>query len=124
MPTALKFLTGMALFCIFLLLKATIPGMFGTFSYQGEVLEYDEIWAQGFGLPLILIGVFVPLAGLSLIVKWPYSRHFYCLVISLVVLLPAVLSGNYFAIPVFLIVPVSTTIYLFKSNEVKRYYVT
>ncbi|APD85038.1 hypothetical protein BM527_02430 [Alteromonas sp. Mex14] len=60
MPPVLKFLTGIAIFFVFLFLKATVLGMFGTFTYNGEVLEFNEIWERGFGVPLIIIGLLMP----------------------------------------------------------------
>lgn len=124
MPSTLKFLTGMAFFCIFLLCKALIPGMFGTFSYNGEILEYPQIWERGFGLPLILVGSFMPMAGISLLWRLKFSRHFYCAVIALSVLTPAFFAGDYYALAFFAIIPSIITIYLFTSNKVRSYYGT
>lgn len=124
MPPVLKFLTGMAIFFIFLFLKATVPGMFGTFSYNGEVLEFDEIWRRGFGVPLILIGLLVPLSGLSILLKQKYSRHFYCFSLAIAVSTPAIAERDFGALAFFLIIPISIAVYLFSFMEVKRYYGT
>ncbi|MBU2877135.1 hypothetical protein [Aliiglaciecola lipolytica] len=124
MPLALKFLTGMALFCILLLFKALIPGMFGTFSYNGEVLEYSQIWERGFGVPLILVGCFMPMAGMSLLLRLKFSRHFYCCTVALTVLTPTLLAGNYYSLAFFAIIPSAITVYLFTSNKVRWYYGT
>ncbi|MEP4889688.1 MAG: hypothetical protein ABJV04_06650 [Aliiglaciecola sp.] len=124
MPSVLKVLTGMALFCILLLLKALIPGMFGTFSYNGEILEYPQIWERGFGVPLILIGSFMPMAGISLLWRLKFSRQFYCVVVALAILTPSLLAANYYALAFFAIIPSAITVYLFMSNKVRRYYGT
>jgi hypothetical protein len=122
MPLVLKFLTGMALFFFSLFLKAMIPGMFGTFTYNGEVLEFDEIWERGFGVPLILIGLFVSSSGISILLKQKYSRHFYCFALALAVSTPAVAEKDFYALAFFLIIPIAAALYLFLSNGVRRYY--
>ena len=124
MPPVLKFLTGMAIFFIFLFLKATVPGMFGTFTYNGEVLEFNEIWERGFGVPLIIIGLLVPLSGVSVLLKQKYSRHFYCAALVIAVSMPTLEERDFYALAFFLIAPVAAAVYLFSFNEVRRYYGT
>lgn len=124
MPSVLKFLTGMAFFFLFLFLKATIPGMFGTFTYNGEVLEFDEIWERGFGVPLILISLLVLSSGISILLKHKYSRHFYCFALAIAVSAPAIAEKDFYALAFFLIIPVAAAVYLFSSNAVRRYYGT
>ena len=98
--------------------------MFGTFTYNGEVLEFNEIWKRGFGVPLIIIGLLVPLSGVSILLKQKYSRHFYCFALAIAVSMPAVEERDFYALVFFLIVPVAAAVYLFSFNEVRRYYGT
>jgi hypothetical protein len=122
MPPSLKFLTGMALFFVFLLMKSTIPGMFGTFSYNGEVLDFDDIWERGFGIPMILSGIIMPVAGMFLLLKSKYSRQFYCIVTAIVFSTPAIASGDYYTLGFYLIIPALVAVYLFMFDEVRKYY--
>ncbi|MFC6439120.1 hypothetical protein [Bowmanella sp. JS7-9] len=124
MPLLLKLITGHAAICILFLLKATIPGFMGDFSYRGQVMGYQEIWGNDLGVWLILIGAFFPIAGLLLVLRWKYSRQYYSLVLLCVFIIPTTSKGDFVYLPLALFVPSLIIAYLFKSKKVREYYGT
>ncbi|TAP40697.1 hypothetical protein [Alteromonas sp. KUL49] len=120
MPLLMKFIVGHAVFCILFLFKATVPGFMGNFSYQGQVMGFEEIWENDLGIWLIFIGSTLPIAGLLLIRCWKYSREFYSVALLSIFALPYIAKEDLVYLPFALLAPCLIVAYLFKSQKVKQ----
>jgi hypothetical protein len=88
MPTFLKFITAHALVCFVFFLAVVIPGI--PITFNGEVMTSQDIWAKGLGLPIMAVGLSLPSAGILLLRRRQYCRHFYSITLLLVLIGPYV----------------------------------
>ncbi|QBF84311.1 hypothetical protein EXU30_17745 [Shewanella maritima] len=124
MPLLLKFITAHGLFCFLFFLSATIPGFDVNFSYKGQSMGYDEIWQNGLGIDLILIGSLFPISAILLLKKWQYCRQFYALIILGTFVILNVNGESFIYLPFALIIPCLLMVYLFKYDKAKVYFGT
>jgi hypothetical protein len=124
MPLLMRFITGHALLCFFFLLKASIPQMGGDFSYKGQIMGFQEIWQNGLGVYLLLLGSAFPLSGVLMLRKWQYSRQLYSVVLLSAFIVPNANSDSLVYLPLALIIPCLLITYLFKYSKVRQYYGT
>ncbi|MBY6212796.1 hypothetical protein KUV95_14655 [Microbulbifer agarilyticus] len=86
MPILLKFITGHALVCFVFFLAVVIPGV--PITFNGELMESQELWARGVGLPTIAVGLSLPVAGMLILRRWQYCRQLYSIIILSVLIAP------------------------------------
>jgi len=88
MPTLLKFITAHALVCFVFFLGVVIPGI--PITLNGEVMESQEAWGKGLGLPIAAIGLIMPVLGILILKRWQFSRHLYGIILFSVLVAPYV----------------------------------
>ena len=88
MPTLLKFITTHALVCFVFFLAVVIPGI--PITFNGEVMESQELWAKGLGLPTMAVGLSLPVAGILILRRWKYCRQLYSAILLSVLVGPYV----------------------------------
>ena len=124
MPILLKFITAHGLFCFLFFLSAVIPGFDVNFTYKGQSMGYDEIWRNGLGVHLILIGSLFPISAILILKKWQYCRQFYALVVLGAFIIPNANGDSFIYLPFALIMPSLLIVYLFKYGKAKVYFGT
>ena len=124
MPLLLKLITVHGLFCFLFFLSAVIPGFDVNFTYKGQPMDFEEIWRNGLGIHLILIGLLFPISAVLILRKWQYCRQFYALVILGVFVIPNANGDSFIYLPFALIIPCLLIVYLFKYGKAKVYFGT
>lgn len=120
MPTILKFLTAHALACFLFVIGLVIPG--SPMSFNGVPVESQEFWDKGYALPTFIIGIIMPLLGVSLLKKWVYSRHIYSVVFVLVLVAPYVYWQEIESTIFGVVLSAMVIGYLFINGKVREYF--
>lgn len=121
MPTLLKFITVHALLCFALfVVVVVIPGI--PITFNGEIIDSSELWVRGLGLPTVVIGLTMPIAGFLMLKRWQYSRQFYAFLLVSFMVGPYVVWQQ--LVPMVFGVVLSCAIigYLFINREVRVYF--
>ena len=74
-PTLFKFIIAHSLMCFYFFIATVIPGVY--IEYAGKLVEMHQIWELGLGVPVIILGLGMPLSGIMMLKKHKYSRHIY-----------------------------------------------
>ncbi len=119
-PILLKFFTGHALVCFLFFLAAVIPGI--PITYNGEVIESQELWAKGVGLQTAAMGLVMPLAGILILMRWQYCRQFYAVSLWWVLASPYVFEQELAPLVFGAVLPFVITGYLFINVQARAYF--
>jgi hypothetical protein len=120
MPTLLKFITGHALVCFVFFVAAVILGV--PIAFNGEVLESQELWAKGVGLPTVAIGLALPVVGVLFLLRWQYCRQVYSLILVAVMVAPYVIWREVSSLIFGLVLSCAIIGYLFLNGKVRAYF--
>lgn len=120
MPIFLKFITAHALVMFMLFVATVVPGI--PITFNGEVMESQELWAKSVGVFTALVGLMLPVCGILILKRLPYARHVYVLVISLVLVAPYVYWQELIGVAFGIVLITAVTIYLYKNGGVRAYF--
>ncbi len=120
MPTLLKFFTGHALVCFLFFLAAVIPGI--PISFNGEVIESQELWSKGVGLRVAAMGLVMPLVGILILKRWKYCRQLYAATLLWALVTPYVFGQELGPIIFGVVISCAITGYLFINVQARAYF--
>ena len=120
MPTLLKFITVHALACFVFFVAAVIPGI--PITFNGEVMESQELWAKGIGLPTVAIGLAMPALGVLFLRRWQYCRQLYSVVLVSVMVVPVILWQELLSIIFGAVLSCAIIGYLFINRQSRAYF--
>ncbi|MCK0152932.1 hypothetical protein MWU49_04400 [Alcanivorax sp. S6407] len=120
MPTLLKFLTVHALACFVFFWAAVIPGI--PITFNGEVMESQEIWNKGIGLPTVAVGLVMPALGVLFLRRWRYCRQLYSVVLVSAMVVPVVLWQELPLIIFGALLSCAVIGYLFINGQARAYF--
>jgi len=120
MPTLIKFFTGHALFCFVFFLAAIIPGI--PITFNGEVMESQDLWAKGVGLPTAVVGLAFPIAGILILRRWPYCRQLYSVILLSVLVGPYVFWQELASVVFGAVLSSAIIAYLFLNGQARAYF--
>ena len=120
MPMLLKFLTAHALVCLVFFFAAVIPGI--PITFNGEVMESQELWGKGVGLPTAAVGLVFPFCGILMLRKWAYARQAYLLVFFSVMVVPYLIWKELPSLIIGLVISVAIAAYLYKEKKACAYF--
>jgi hypothetical protein len=120
MPTLLKFMTVHTLACFVFFLAAVIPGI--PITFNGEVMESQQLWAKGVGLPAVAIGLSMPVIGILFLQRWQYCRQVYSVALVSVMVVPFVLWHEQPSIIFGVVLSCAIIGYLFINGKARAYF--
>ena len=120
MPKLFKFLTAHALSCIVFLFASIIP--FGSFRIHDRYVNHSEWWSSGVGVYASILGTLMAIAGFLLVIKNPFSRQIYLVVLSLGLVTPYFLFGEHWGSLFSLFIVFMIAAYLYLNASVKEYF--
>lgn len=120
MPTLLKYITGHALVCFVFFLAVVIPGI--PITFNGDVMESQELWEKGLGLPIAAIGLIMPVVGILILKRWQYSRHLYGLLLVSVLVAPYLVWQEPVSVAFGIVLSCAIIGYLFINRKARAYF--
>ena len=120
MPTLLKFITAHALACFVFFLAAVIPGI--PITFNGEVMESQQLWAKGVGLPTVATGLAMPVIGVLFLRRWQYCRQVYSVALVSFMVVPFVLWQELPLIIFGVVLSCAIIGYLFLNGQARAYF--
>lgn len=120
MPTLLKFITGHAFVCIVFFLAAVIPGI--PISFDGQVMESKVLWAKGLGLPAVIVGLSLPVAGILILRRWQFSRHLYSAILLSALVGPYLYWQQVLSLVFGVVLSCAIIGYLFLNGQSRTYF--
>lgn len=119
MPTLLKFITVHALICFVFFLAVVIPDM--PIMVNGEVMESSELWSRGLGM-LPAVGLALPVVGVQILKRWPYSRQLYTLILVSVLVAPYLVRLQLVLALFGVVLSCAIISYLFINEKARAYF--
>ncbi len=120
MPILLKFMTVHALACFIFFLASVIPGI--PISFNGEVMESQQLWAKGVGLYAMVIGLVMPVIGVLFLRRWQYCRQVYSVALLSVLVFPFVLWQELTSVIFGVALSCAIIGYLFINGQARAYF--
>lgn len=120
MPTLLKFITVHALACFVFFLAAVIPGI--PITFNGEVMTSQQLWAKGVGLPIVVIGLAMPVIGVLFLRRWKYCRQVYSVALMSVMVVPFMLWQELASVIFGVVLSCAIIGYLFINGQARAYF--
>jgi hypothetical protein len=101
-------------------LAAVIPGI--PITFNGEVMESQQLWAKGVGLPTVAIGLAMPIIGVLFLRRWQYCRQVYSVGLVSVMVVPFVLWQELPSIVFGVVLSCAIIGYLFINERARAYF--
>jgi hypothetical protein len=120
MPTPLKFITGHAIACIFLLLGSVIPH--DSFSMYGQPVSYAVWWSSGAGLYASFLGAIMPVTAYLMLKRLSRARIIYLVALSIAIVAPYLYWGQLQYAAIDMVVVGLFGWYLYGAKSVQRYF--
>ena len=120
MPTPLKFITGHAIACIFLLLGSIIPH--NSFSIDGQHVSYAVWWSSGAGPFASVLGVIMSMSGYLLLKRSNRARVTYLMALSVALIAPYLFWRQFESAAFGIAIVVLVGWYLYGRQSVQVYF--
>ena len=120
MPGILKFATVHAFGCVLFAVFYIIPGV--PISVNGREMYSEELWVDGTGIFLLLIGTIMPVCGWLMLKRHRLSRAIYLTVLTSVMVGPYVYNWDVSLFSAGIVFVVFAAWYLYGYRKSKVYF--
>lgn len=120
MPMLLKFITGHAIACVFLLLGSIIPH--DSFSIDGQPVTYAVWWSSGAGPFASFLGVIMPATAYQLLKRLSRARSMYLVVLTIALVAPYLYWGQLQIAAIDMAIVGLFAWYLYGAKSVQHYF--